>query len=245
MIIPRGGASFPGMTGFRLVPEVKISTFFDRTDVLAALTKMEFRALTRASLLVRRTAQKSIKKMGMAKPKLRVTAAYPDMKLKEIVRLPTAARTGGGRVSKRDRAAAIKRIQEIKAKDPSPAGTPPNTHVPFGHMLGFRRNLYNAYDSSTHSAVVGPSKKGRDWQIPQLHEFGGTRRLVGYVWRPRWERYTKPIVRWVSPMTTMGDDWIPLGKTKNVSYPARPYMRPALEQNRGKIAEMFRGTFGK
>jgi hypothetical protein len=46
-------------------------------------------------------------------------------------------------------------------------------------------------------------------------------------------------------MTTMGDDWIPLGKTKNVSYPPRPYMRPALSQNRGKIAEMFRGTFGR
>jgi len=265
-LFPTAGSMFPGGGSVRLIPEVRVSMFFDRSSVKNAMTKAEHKALSRASLLVRRTAQKSIRKMGMAKPKLAIMNAYSGMNLSQISRLPGASteragtardsrgrflkgsgarRSRDGRITERDRQKVIQRVREMKTKPPSAPGTPPHTHVPFGHMLGFRRNLYNAYDSQTHSAVVGPSKKGQDWQAPQLHEFGGSKRLVGYVWRPKYERYNKPIVRWVSPGTKLGDQWIPLGKSKTSSYPPRPFMRPALEKSRGRIAEMFRDILGR
>jgi hypothetical protein len=112
-------------------------------------------------------------------------------------------------------------------------------------MLGFRRNLYNGYDKITHSAVVGPSKKGSDWGIPMLHEFGGKKVLEAWAWVPKYARYTKPIVRWVSPGYSPGSGggWLPTGQRKTFRYPERPFMGPALAKSRSRIAKMFEGQF--
>lgn len=214
---------------------ISVNMFFDRKSVQDALTAMEYRSLTRASLLVRRTAAKSIQKVGAARPKLKVMKDNPNLSLRQI-----AGMTGLRNSTKR---AVEQRIREIYFPPASPPGTPPYTHVPSSHMLGFRRNLYNGYDRSTHSAVVGPSKKGAEWTIPMLHEFGGQKTLAAYVWRPNYPRYTKPIVRWFSPRESPGSNWVPAGQRKVFRYPARPYMKPALAKCRPAIAKLFAGQF--
>lgn len=213
---------------------INVNMFFDRADVINALSAMEFKALTKGSLLVRRTAQRSIRKMGLARPKLVEQKANPGMRLDAILAQTT---------NRRRRAVIIQRIREIKTRPPSAPGTPPHTHVPISHMLGFRRNLYNAYDKGSHSAVVGPSKKGAEWTIPRLHEFGGSKGLRQWVLVPKYPRYTKPIVKWIGMRDDPGQGWVATGQTKSARYPARPYMAPALEKCRPRLARLFEGTF--
>jgi hypothetical protein len=230
------------MAGLQLIPRVTVNAFFDRAAVKNSLTKAEFHAFSRAGLLVRRTAKESIKRRGLARPMLKVMKTYPGLDLSTLARLQDGPRSSGGFIRKQDRKKVIERIREIKTRPPSAPGTPPHTHVTNKHMLGFRRNLYNAYDKSSHSAVVGPSKKGSEWTIPQLHEFGGAKKLKGYVWKPKYARYTKPIIRWVSEREDPGPNWAPLNQTRTVAYPPRPFMRPALAKCRGRIAALFRNT---
>jgi hypothetical protein len=236
-IFLRRASLLPGLSGGipKIPTTISVNMFFDRKAVQDALTAMEYKALTKSSLLVRRTAAKSIRKVGSAKPRLKVMKANPNLSLRQI-----AGMTGLRKSTKR---AVEMRIREIQFPPASPPGSPPFTHVPSSHMLGFRRNLYNAYDRGTHSAVVGPSKKGSDWTIPMLHEFGGKKTLVQYVWQPRYPRYSKPIVRWFSVNETPGSNWIPAGQRQTFRYPARPYMKPALAKSMPKFAKMFEGAF--
>lgn len=265
-LIPTPGAMFPTGGGVGLVPRVKIDQFFDRKHVTDALTKGEHRALTRASLHVRRTAAKSITKMGLAKPRLRIMSSFPGMSLADVARLPgmtreTSAsmrdsrgrflpgsgmrRTRDGGITDVERARVIQRIQEIQTRPPSRPGSPPHTHVPHGMMLGFRRNLYNAFDSRTHSAVVGPEARGPRPQMPSLHEFGGSRRMLAYIWRPKYQPYRKPLLKWFPADEEVGASWIPTGRSKLALYPPRPFMRPALEKSRAFIAREFRDILGR
>lgn len=234
-VFVRPGGILPSFKLPSLPTHIKVDMFFDRASVKSALSKMEYKGLTRSSLLVRRTAQKSIRKMGLAKPQTKAMKANPGMSLDTILRTQ--------KLGKRTQASLIERIREIKTRPPSAPRTPPHTHVPFGHMLGFRRNLYNAYDKGTHSAVVGPSKKGAAWTIPQLHEFGGSKTLRAWVWRPRWEPYKKPIVKWVGQGENAGAGWLPTSQRKTARYPARPYMAPALVKSRPQFAKFFEGAF--
>lgn len=228
-----------GIPGFELPTFIHTDMFFDRATVRNALDRMEYKALTKASLLVRRNAQKSIRKMGMAKPQLKEQAAYPGMQLSEIARQPG--------LTERRRTVVLNRIREIQAKPPSLPNTPPHTHTPYkdhrSAFLGFRRNLYNAYDGGTHSAVVGPSKKGQMWTIPKLHEFGGTQQLRAWVFRPQYPRYGKPIVMWMPAQKSLPGNWVPTGAKRNGIYPPRPYMRPALEKSRPSFPKFFEGAF--
>jgi hypothetical protein len=236
-IFLRRSSLFPGLSGGipKIPTTISVNMFFDRKSVQDALSAMEYKALTKSSLLVRRTAVKSIRKVGSAKPKLKVMKQNPNLSLRQIAGL-----TGLRSSTKR---AVQLRIREVMFPPASPPGTPPFTHVSSSHMLGFRRNLYNAYDRGTHSAVVGPSKKGSDWTIPMLHEFGGKKTLAAYVWKPRYPRYTKPIVRWFTANETPGENWIPTGQRQTFDYPARPYMKPALAKSMPRFAKMFEGAF--
>ena len=213
---------------------INVNMFFDRAEVKSALTAMEYKALSKAGMLVKDAAKRSIKKMGLAKPKLVEQRANPGMRLSDILAKTT---------NKKRRSIIIERIRQIKTRPPSAPGTPPHTHVPWKHMLGFRRNLYNAYDKGTHSAVVGPSKKGQEWTIPRLHEFGGSKGLKEYVLVPKWERYNKPIVKWVGLRDDPGQGWLPTGRSRSFTYPARPYMAPALAKTRPRLAKLFEGAF--
>lgn len=238
LFVRRAPALFPGLQ--LRVPSIPtaISTryFFDRAEVKAALTRMEHYSLSRSGLLVRRTAAKSIKKVGAALPKLKIMRDNRNIPMAILLKAP------GLRASARR--GLEQRIAEIKFPPASPPGTPPFTHVPHSRMLGFRRNLYNAVDLSTKSAVAGPSKKGDDWGIVHLHEFGGTKTLQQWMWVPEHPRYKTPIVKWTSMRTSPGGGrWLPTGQKQTFNYPARPYMLPALTACRPKLAKMFEGAF--
>ena len=234
----RPSATFPGLSvgSPRIAVTVSTKFFFDKREVMGALNRMEQYALSRSSLLVRRTAQKSITKMGAAKPKLKIETANPGALPSSLLRMQG--------LRKSTRRALEKRVVELKFRPASPPGTPPHTHVPYSHMLGFRRNLYNAVEPISlqrplKSAIVGPEKRGDDWRIPHLHEFGGRRTLHEFVYRPslRWRTLvTKYVAR--------GDDdpnWEPTGRSKSATYPPRPFMLPALQKCLPQIRRMFGG----
>lgn len=241
MFLPGGGNPFGGLGGFN-IPSISmrftVNAFFDRKAVKDALTTAEYEGLTRSSMRVKDYARRSIRKMGLARPPLRIMTQNPGVPLATLRNRPgTTQRT-------RDNIAT--RVREIRTRPPSAPGTPPHTHVPHGHMLGFRRNLYNFYDWMSHSAVVGPSKKGR--MIPFLHEFGGTQTLRQWVYRPRFDgAYNTPIV-WNMPTgqrPANASRWDVANRTRVVRYPERPYMYPALLRAiaRGDLARAFGGTF--
>lgn len=115
-------------------------------------------------------------------------------------------------------------------------------------MLGFRRNLYNAMDPTSmqrpiKSAVVGPSKKGNDWTIPHLHEFGGSKTLTEYVWRPSLAWRRDRLVRWSTENETQSGNWLPTGRTKSAAYPDRPFMLPALRKCLPQIKQLYGNAF--
>lgn len=230
-------------SGPRLLPSLKlpgvpttisVDMFFDRAAVKNALTQMERHALSKAGMIVKDAAKRSIQKMGLAKPKLVEQRANPGMRLSDILVRTT---------NKKRRAIMIERIRQIKTRPPSPPGSPPNTHVPYSHMLGLRRVILNGYDKITHSGVAGPARRGADWTIPRLHEFGGSKTLRQWMLVPKYPRYNKPIVKWVGQRDQPGDGWVPTGQSQVFRYPARPYMRKALEKCRPRLAKLFEGAF--
>lgn len=240
-LLPIARNPFSPGGGFR-VPSValrvSVKAFFDRAEIKNALSEMQYKALSKGSMRIKDYARKSIKKMGRARPRLKVMRENPNLPLTTIAKMPG--------ISNRTRTAVLNRIREIQRKPPSPPGTPPHTHVPFTHMLGFRRNLWNFFDITTESAVVGPSRKGR--MIPYLHEFGGTVQVKTWVWRPRWEGGMREPIVWrraVGDKPSNASRWMVAPGTESVRYPERPYMYPALLRaiQRGDLAKAFGGQF--
>jgi hypothetical protein len=221
----------------RLDVVVRTNMFFDRQAVKDALRYMNFHALSRGSLAVRRIAQKSIKKRGAARPPTKIETLNGEVPLSRLADMPG--------LPPRTRGALIRKLREIKTRPPSAAGTPPHTHVASSHMLGFRRNLYNAFDSDTQSAVIGPMPKGDFPRIPQLHEYGGNRTLQGWMYQSANMRV--PLVRFLPEGETPNSPlWKRMKQRKNSRYPARPFMNPALRKaiQTGKIAAAFKNAFG-
>lgn len=238
MQFPIGGHGFGGIKVPGVGLRVHTGMFFDRAAIQASLSQMDYDALTKASLRVKDYAKRSIKKMGLAKPPIQLMKDNPGVALRVLAAMPN--------IHPKQRTALLKRIYEIKKKPPSQAGTPPNTHVPYGHMLGFRRNLWNFYDQQTSTAVVGPSKKGK--QLPYLHEFGGTQLLEAWLWKPRYPlRNGKTYVKYLGVGDRPRDPskWIAVRAKKTARYPARPFMHPALVKaiRKGDIAKAFKGAF--
>lgn len=252
------GATFnknPFGRGFNVpgIPtRVTVDMFFDRAAIKAALSHIEYEGLSKASMRVKDYAKRSIKKRGMARPQLKVMKDNPGKTLAEMAAMPGVPAT----VQRQLR----QRISEILSPKGSPVGTPPFTHVPYGHMLGFRRNLYNAYDLRTNTAVVGPSKKGSQWGIPHLHEVGG--KIQKTAWElnykyplvgkktmerivrdtrgdsSRWQgqyqkaRQVKRVFKWLPTgrRPFNASKWRPTDITRIFPYPKRPFMKPALEK---------------
>jgi hypothetical protein len=232
------GITVPGV-GLR----VSVSSFFDRQAIKDALSEMDYRALTKASLRVKDHARRLIKKRGMARLPTKVAKQYAGLPLSRMV--------SGGAISQRT---ADRIVREVRNPPSSPPGSPVYTHTPYAgspqSFLGFRRNLWNFYDSMTASAVVGPSRKGR--QLPYLHEFGGTVALQTWVFKPQIPtksgQMRSPIIWKLGEGTRPSDmsKWAPLsGGRQVVRYPARPFMGPAMlvAIARGDIARAFQGAF--
>jgi len=239
-VIPRIPTIVPNIPSIAM--RASTDAFFDRGAVQAAMSEMDLKALSKSSLLVKDRARRIIKKRGLARVPFKLQERFPGAG-------PTALHQMGV-LSKRVRDTIVRELQFPPA---SPAGTPPFTHTPYaGHQasfLGFRRNLWNYYDRQTHSAVVGPSKKGR--MIPFLHEFGGTVRLRTWVYIPQIKTKSGGMRRPITMKLPSGQrpknvtHWRPMGQQMMIIYPARPFMKPAMDfcVANGSIARAFRGQF--
>lgn len=238
--LPIGGNPFSAALGGFRIPSISMrastSMFFDRAAVKSSLSAMEFRALSKGSMRIKDYAKRSIRKMGSARPPLKIMRDNPGVRLSVL-----AARPG---TSMRTRANLDRRIYEIQTKPPSAPGTPPHTHVPYSHMLGFRRNLWNYYDAQTHSAVVGPSRKGK--MLPYLHEFGGTQQVVTWVYNNRYPG-SRVYVRSgaVGQRPRNPSAWQVTPNSRVAHYPERPYMHPAMMRavTNGDLTKAFGGQF--
>lgn len=108
---------------------------------------------------------------------------------------------------------SIKKGKMVNGKrEPSQPGTPPRYWVQSGQ--NFRNSIWYSADGPGRF-VVGPVQ-GRQGQLGRLHEVGG------------------------SAVVTASID----GKKRMVTarYPARPFMRPALEKSKEKISTFWAST---
>jgi hypothetical protein len=122
--------------------------------------------------------------------------------------------------------------QEIENQPASPPGTPPFAHS--DDAVRTLKNILFAYDISSGGVVVGPvglrHKKLRAMGgtiPPSLHEYGGTTRVLE---------------------KRVGRRWAPLGgrarpgqpvRKRNATYPARPYMKPAVEKTKARFKNLW------
>lgn len=232
MTNPLGAGLMPSTP--RIPMRINFDFFFDKRSVQQALDKATYQGLYRAGSVVMQISRRSIKKMGLAKPKLKVMRANPDSTLKQLL--------ARGDVSKRAKKQIGDRIFEIKFKPPSQAGTPPHTH--FGTL---RRSITYQYDPSTESVVVGAFMDGAPY-IAAIHEHGGTQRMAAWAWIPKYDRGYKGILAWYrigkGPKNTR--NWeLTSSFRQTFVYPKRPFMLPALFEGikRGRIAAEFANRF--
>ena len=242
-------ALLPSITPAQVEVRIKFSMFFDRAGVAAGISKAKRAGLIKAGLAVMQIARRSIKKMGMARPVLKVQKTYPNLSLSQISQLPGATterlgviRDGRGRflkgsgglssrdglITESDRQKVLQRLHEIRFRPPSRAPNPPHTH-----QNTLRNSITFDYEPSTESVVVGGFMEGIP-RIVSLHEYGGTQQMQAWAWIPTKGRtYSRGIIGWwavgrrphLRPerWQEMGSQWV-----QSFDYPARPYMRPAL-----------------
>lgn len=224
-----------GLSGSMGIPmRINFDFFFDRASVQATLDKAIYRGLYRTGSVLMQISRRSIKKMGMAKPTLKVMRANPNSTLRQLLsRSDIKART---------KRKIQDRLFEIRFKPPSQAGTPPHTH--FGTL---RRSITYQYDPSTESVVVGAFMDGAPY-IASLHEHGGTQRMAAWAWIPKYDRGYKGIIAWYrvgkGPRNT--SNWqLTSSFRQTFSYPQRAFMFPAMIEGirRGRIAREFEGRF--
>lgn len=240
-LIPSGGNPYGGAISLnmpRIPAGINYDYFFDRAVVKNALDDMKRKALYRAGSVVFQIARRSIKRMGMAKPKLKVMTENPDATLRDLIGMSEASG------NKRQANQLRKRLLEIQAKAPSAPGTPPHTHK--GNLRD-KPGIVYAYDSTSESVVVGQGSPSAAW-LASLHEFGGREQMRGWAWIPRWPRsYRAGIIGYwrVDRAPQRKDRWTPTSFYENVPYPERPYMRPAFRQaiDSGRIAAEFANRF--
>jgi hypothetical protein len=212
---------------------ISFEMFFDRASVQKALDRAIYWGLFRAGSVVMQISRRSIKKMGMAKPKLKVMRANPDATLRQLL-----ARSD---VSTRTKRKISDRLFEIRFKPPSQPGTPPHTHA--GTL---RDSIVFGYDTSAESMLIGSFMDGAPY-IASLHEHGGTQQMAAWAWIPRYDRGYKGILSWyrVGKGPKHRNNWQITSFRKTFPYPQRAFMFPAMLEGirRGRIAKEFEGRF--
>lgn len=212
--------------------------FFDRALVKNTLTRAKHKALYKAGSVVFQIARRSIKRMGMAKPRVRVMRENPDSTIRELIYRSEAS--GQRRQANQLR----KRLVEIQARSQSDPGTPPHTHK--GNLRD-KPGIVYAYDANSESVVVGQGSPSAAW-LASLHEFGGTEQMRGWAWIPRWKgSYRAGIIGYwrVGRSPKREDRWAATSFYRATRYPERPYMRPAMKAaiQSGRIAKEFANRF--
>jgi len=99
-----------------------------------------------------------------------------------------------------------------KRKCPSSPGEPPSSHTGL-----LRRFIFFGYDRSRRSVVIGPQRLNQKiGDAPHAMEYGGTSTVIEGLRGKR--------------------------KKRRVKMAARPYMAPAFEQEKPKLAAMWAGS---
>lgn len=235
-------AILPSITPARVPVKIDFDFFFDKAGVAANLSAVKRKGLNRAGFAVMQIARRSIKKMGMARPKLKVSKENPGRDLRSLA--SDLSLTG----KRRDYVTAEKLLQkawEIRFKPASRAGDPPHTHTGI-----LRRSITFAYAPNTESVVVGGFMDGIQ-HIVSLHEHGGQQQMQAWTWISSNSRKYSGIIGWwavgrqphrrPNRWQQMGSQWV-----RSFQYPARPYMRPALIEGirRGRIEKSFGTSVG-
>jgi len=197
---------------------IKASWFFDRPFIEQLMAKNTHRALGHAGALVRMKARQSMTYVNT-----------PRQNYREVV---TGKRT---------------RWKESLAfwKAPSAPGTPPHAVRPHPWLRGgggSALGVFYGFDPGRQTVVIGPNRAPRmSTNVPALHEFGGRARIRNKRRRKRRLggageiRFQDGLAVYAKLMTgaqvaranhlnelLYGPMW------RIVSYPPRPYMRPAL-----------------
>lgn len=185
-----------------------------------------------------------------------------------------AAVDEGKRVALMRGGAYVRRVAQTMMryrKSASQPGTPPSARSgPEGSLL--RKMLFFAYDEPSGGVVVGPVKLGGRRSLPNLHEFGGVLQLIQRKATKVGESGPIRIVNegyWdFGPATKFikGDPrqrQVVYGKLTSAAqvaradrlqeemyahgdrrYPARPFMKPALERSRERIQKVWENVLG-
>lgn len=213
---------------------INFDAFLDREDVIRRIGRAKAKRLRSVGYRVMQIARRSIRKFGFAKPKLRVMQNNPGVSMAQLLRRPD--------ISTRTKNNIQDRLFEIKFRPPSQPGTPPHTHT--GVM---RRDIVFAYDFTTESVVIGSFMKGGAW-LASLHEFGGSSQMQAWAYVPQFYRTMNyGILSWkrvgTSPRNV--NRWEPTRFRQTFPYPARPYMRPAMNHAiaSGVIPKQFGNMF--
>jgi len=196
--------------------KIKTSMFFNRQEVMAKLDKSTLVALRGAGALIRKTARRSLR-----------PRKDPD-----------------------------------KSSQP---GTPP-----YSHTGKLRRSILFGLDPNRESVVIGPSATFGNTGIPGLHEFGGTHTIkaridsraivVGETARIGNREFEVRTMAEAQAIAKFYNKALKYRKgrqkyyatasrktysTTTATYPARPYMLPALTKMIPRIREEFPKTFGE
>jgi hypothetical protein len=219
---------------------IDTNAFFDRDEVIKSVGKAKISALRHSGGYVRLTARRLIKKVGLArKPPKQVT--------------PT------GKPSK----AWLKWILEATQGIASPPGSPPYTHSNKPHTL--RPAILFGWDRSSQSVVVGPSsmaigrigathehgglefdapkkKRPNNWRIEQMGHgpiridaSGGV--AFAILSSPKQVERSKRLATIIAPGAMRKSN-----KPASRKYPARPFMRPAMNQAYPKLPSFWRDS---
>jgi hypothetical protein len=128
-----------------------------------------------------------------------------------------------------------------KRKGASAPGKPPSSHTGI-----LRRFLFFAWDPFARSVVVGPAAVnqvffGGDGKplaggtVPEVLERGGSIHVLEWLRRGQWSRVD------LRRRRRIASENYPT-RLRRVSIAARPYMGPALEQERPRLAELWRDS---
>jgi hypothetical protein len=236
--MPNLGAGLSLNAGAKIPAGINYEYFFDRSRVINAMSKAKRAALYKGGSVVMQIARRSITRMGMARPKLKVMTENPDQSIRDLIGMSEAS--GNRRQANQLR----ERLLQIQARRPSDPGTPPHTHR--GNLRD-RPGIVYAYDPTSESVVVGQGSPSIAW-LAALHEFGGTEQMIGWAWIPRWPRsYRAGIIGYwrVGRSPKRLNRWEQTSFRENIPYPERPYMRPAFAKaiSTGRIAKEFANRF--
>lgn len=131
-----------------------------------------------------------------------------------------------------------------RRKKPSEPGQPPSAHA--GKGLKSLKTILFAFDSSTDSVVVGPMafNQVNHISVPALHEYGGTQLIPEFRYV-----YAKSATQWrrVNHRRKLRPTEGATIETRRrmATYPARPFMAPALAREAPKFPDLFRDALKK